>query len=168
MIDDELVSPAEYIRWAEVESGRPAKLGMVGPKLKVKSEDTEDNIEAEKSLELAYAYQHYQELMIQNGNLDYGDQIYLTYKLLAENKSILKKCREKFKYILIDEFQDTNYAQYQIIKLLSGKEGNITVVGDDDQSIYRFRGASISNILFFKHDFPSSREIVLNQNYRSS
>lgn len=147
-LKDELVTPEEY--------------------LKIVSERKySDNEEREKSLELAHAYEKYQDLMVQSGNLDYGDQIYLTYKLLKENKKVLEDCRKKFKYILVDEFQDTNYAQYQIVKLLASKEANITVVGDDDQSIYRFRGASISNILSFKIDYKNCKQIVLNQNYRS-
>ena len=154
-LKDELVSPEQYLKYAE---GLKKKTGH----------SSEDRVGAEKTLELANAYQRYQDLMIQSGNLDYGDQIFLTYKLLKENKKILSECQERFKYILVDEFQDTNFAQYQIVKLLSSTHKNLMVVGDDDQSIYRFRGASISNILFFKKDYPKCRQIVLNQNYRST
>lgn len=156
-LKDELISPEEYIEWAE------------GEREKVKGENVnkDDQIEIEKYLELANAYSRYQELMLQAGNLDYGDQIYLTYKLLKENKKVLRECQNKFRYILVDEFQDTNHAQYQIVRMLS-HNGNITVVGDDDQSIYRFRGASISNILSFRQDYPNCTQIVLNRNYRST
>lgn len=154
-LKDELISPSEYLKFAE------------GCKLKAEG-SVEDKVETEKTLELANAYGRYQDLMLQAGNLDYGDQIFLTYKLLVENPAVLKACRNKFKYILVDEFQDTNFAQYQIVKLLSKGHQNITVVGDDDQSIYRFRGASVSNILSFKKDFPKCTQIVLNQNYRST
>jgi len=151
-LKDELIAPSDYLRFAQV-----------------KSEKNNDEIaEVEKTLELANAYERYQDLMLQAGNLDYGDQIFLTYKLLKENSKVLKECQEKFKYILIDEFQDTNYAQYEIVKLLAKSQKNITVVGDDDQSIYRFRGASISNILNFKKHYPDCTQIVLNQNYRST
>ena len=82
--------------------------------------------------------------------MDFGDLILVPYLLLKEKKSVLKKYRDKYKYILIDEFQDTNYAQFEFIKLLAGEQGNINAVGDDDQMIYRFRGAAISNIMGFK------------------
>lgn len=153
-LKDELVRHEEYIKFAESN-------------LKNAKTD-EEKKEAEKTLELANAYGRYNELMMESGNLDYGDQIFLTYKLLIENPNILKKLKNKFKYILVDEFQDTNYAQNEIIKLISGKNGNITVVGDDDQSIYRFRGASISNILDFKSSYKYITEVVLNRNYRST
>lgn len=153
-LKDELISPEEYLLFA-MEQEKNSKTG-------------EKKLSAEKTRELANAYLKYQELMIQNGNLDFGDQIYLTHKLLTENLPVLAECQKKYKYILVDEFQDTNYAQYQLVKLIAGEKKNICVVGDDDQSIYRFRGASISNILSFKDDFPNSRQIVLNQNYRST
>lgn len=148
-LKDELITPDEYLQFT----------------LKKKFEEAE---EKEKALELAHAYERYQELMIQAGNLDYGDQMYLTHKLLKENKKVLEECRKRFKYILVDEFQDTNYAQYQIVRQIAPEKANITVVGDDDQSIYRFRGASISNILSFKDDYKKCKQIVLNQNYRST
>jgi len=156
-LKDELITPQEYLKYVECR------------KSKVESRnDKEEKAEIEKSTELANAYERYQDLMLQAGNLDYGDQIFLTYKLLKENPKVLKECQRKFKYILVDEFQDTNYAQYQIVRLLAKGHQNITVVGDDDQSIYRFRGASISNILSFKKDYPKCKQVVLNQNYRSS
>lgn len=157
-LKDELITPDEYIVWAENNI----------QELSTEQADKELIVEAEKTLELANAYRRYQELMIQSGNLDYGDQLYLVNKVLDENPTILKKLRAKFKYILVDEFQDTNYAQNELIKKLAGKDGNITVVGDDDQSIYRFRGASISNILQFNDDYQNVTQIVLNQNYRST
>ncbi len=147
-LKDELITPKEYLDFVE-------------------NHNYENNEEKEKALELAHAYEHYQDLMIQSGNLDYGDQIYLTYRLLKENMKVLADCQARFKYILVDEFQDTNYAQYQLVKFLADEKANITVVGDDDQSIYRFRGASISNILSFKDDYKDCTQIVLNQNYRS-
>ncbi len=150
-LKDELVSPHDYKSHVD--------------KLKTNESDL---LELEKTEELANTYERYQDLMIQAGNLDFGDQIYLTYKLLKENKKVLKKCQDQFKFILVDEYQDTNYAQNEIVKLLANRDKNITVVGDDDQSIYRFRGASISNILDFKNSFKSTTQIVLNKNYRST
>ncbi len=155
-LKDELISLDEYLAWAKIQNS------------KFKAQKEEEKIEAEKTLELASAYARYQELMIQSGNLDFGDQIFLTYKLIKEDKKVLLDCQNKFKFILVDEFQDTNFAQNELIKLIAGKNGNITVVGDDDQSIYRFRGAAISNILDFKKFYLKTKEIVLNQNYRST
>jgi DNA helicase-2/ATP-dependent DNA helicase PcrA len=152
-LKDELISPEEYLASAEK---------------KILSATGDDRIESEKQLELAQAYKRYQELMIQAGNLDYGDQIYLTYELLQNNPKVLGELQERFKYILVDEYQDTNFAQNEIVKLLASKYQNITVVGDDDQSIYRFRGASISNILEFKKNYNNTSEVVLNTNYRST
>ena len=153
-LKDELITPDEYINFAETKLSSAA--------------DEDETTEAKKTLELAKAYERYTELMIQAGNLDFGDQLFFTYKVLKENKKILAECQNRFKYILVDEFQDTNFAQNEIIKLLASKDKNITVVGDDDQAIYRFRGASISNILDFKKTYPKARQIVLSQNYRST
>lgn len=153
-LKDELITPGEYLGFAE-------------KKLSVATNEDE-TIEANKTLELANAYERYQELMIQAGNLDFGDQLFYSYKVLKESKKILAECQKRFKYILVDEFQDTNYAQNEIVKLLASASKNLTVVGDDDQSIYRFRGASISNILDFKKTYPNATQIVLNQNYRST
>ncbi|MDO8444341.1 MAG: ATP-dependent DNA helicase [bacterium] len=153
-LKDELITPAEYLSFAET---------------KLSTADEEDETtEANKTLELAKAYERYSELMIQAGNLDFGDQLFFTYKVMKENKKILAECQKRYKYILVDEFQDTNYAQNEIVKLLAARDKNVTVVGDDDQSIYRFRGASISNILDFKKTYPSATQIVLNENYRST
>ena len=156
-LKDELISPEQYQDYAQTKHLAAQK-----------SSDSEQIVEAEKALELANAYSRYQELMIQSGNLDYGDQLYLVNKVLDENISVLRKIRQRFKYILVDEFQDTNYAQNELVKKIAGIDGNVTVVGDDDQSIYRFRGASISNILQFNRDYKDISQIVLNQNYRSS
>ena len=123
--------------------------------------------EVERINEVANAYHIYQQLLLENSALDFGDLINHTLKLFRERPHLLKKYREQFKYILVDEFQDTNWAQYELVKLLAGDIGNLIVVGDDDQSIYRFRGASMSNILQFKKDFPKAKEIVLVKNYRS-
>jgi len=106
--------------------------------------------------------------MFQNGNIDFGDQIVLTLQLFREKPKILKEYQSQFKYILVDEFQDTNYAQNELVKILAGQTGNITVVADDDQSIYRFRGAAVSNVLEFKKNFLKVSQIVLVKNYRST
>jgi len=122
----------------------------------------------EKHRELAKVYKVYQDLKMKKGVIDFGDQVTLTLNLLRKRPAILKRLRERFRYILVDEFQDTNYSQFELVKLLSSGHGNITVVGDDDQSIYKFRGAAISNILGFSAAYPGSKKVVLNRNYRST
>ena len=115
---------------------------------------------------IAELYASYQKKLKENNALDFDDIINLTIKILEENKDVLDYYVEKFKYILVDEYQDTNKAQFRLISLLASKYGNITVVGDNDQGIYKFRGADITNILNFEKDFPGSRIIKLEQNYR--
>lgn len=117
---------------------------------------------------VARVYKQYQEELFENNALDFSDLILLTVKLFKEKTEILENYQNKFKYILVDEYQDINFAQYQLVKLLSGKYNNLFVVGDPDQSIYKFRGADLSNILKFEQDFPHSRVIKLEQNYRST
>ncbi|MEW6040852.1 MAG: ATP-dependent DNA helicase, partial [Elusimicrobiota bacterium] len=124
--------------------------------------------EINRQLEIASAYKKYEELKTRNNFIDFGDQVTLTLKLFREHKSVLSKYQSKFKYILIDEFQDTNYAQFELIKLLSAPADNLTVVGDDDQSIFKFRGACLSNILNFKKHYKDCSQIVLTENYRST
>lgn len=124
--------------------------------------------EARQHLELSNAYAQYQESLMKNGVLDFGNQFYLSLKLLREHPLILKKYQKQFKYILVDEFQDTNFAQFQIVSLLAGNAKNITVVADDDQCIYRWRGAAYSNVLNFIESFPESKKISLIRNYRSN
>jgi len=117
---------------------------------------------------VAKVYTQYQEKLLENNALDFNDLILLTVKLFKERPEILENYQNKFRYILVDEYQDINFAQYQLVKLLSGKYNNLFVVGDPDQSIYKFRGADLNNILRFEHDFPHSKVIKLEQNYRST
>ena len=98
--------------------------------------------------------------------LDFDDIINFTIKILTDNPDVLEYYTEKFKYILVDEYQDTNKAQFTLVSLLGSKYGNVTAVGDNDQGIYSFRGADISNILNFEKDFPGTQIIKLEQNYR--
>jgi len=116
----------------------------------------------------AKVYTQYQEELFENNALDFNDLILLTVKLFKERPEILENYQNRFRYILVDEYQDINFAQYQLIKLLSGKYNNLFVVGDPDQSIYKFRGADLNNILRFEQDFPHSKVIKLEQNYRST
>ena len=111
-------------------------------------------------------YQIYQSRLKENNAIDFDDIINFTIKILLDNPDLLEYYSSKFKYVLVDEYQDTNKAQFTLVTLLASKYGNITVVGDNDQGIYSFRGADITNILNFEKDFPGTRIIKLEQNYR--
>lgn len=115
---------------------------------------------------IAEIYELYQRRLKENNAIDFDDIINFTIKILSENPDVLDYYIEKFKYILVDEYQDTNKAQFTLVSLLASKYGNVTAVGDNDQGIYSFRGADISNILNFERDFPGTRIIKLEQNYR--
>lgn len=117
--------------------------------------------------ELAQVYKQYKEFKQKDSKVGFSDLVPYVLKLFRDRPAVLKRYKSQFKYILVDEFQDTNYAQNELLKLLAGKTGNITVVGDDDQAIYKFRGAAISNILDFKKSFPSYKKVVLTKNYRN-
>ena len=115
---------------------------------------------------IAKVYSLYQQRLKENNAVDFDDIINLTIKILSENPDVLEYYNDKFKYILVDEYQDTNKSQFTLVTMLAAKYGNITVVGDNDQGIYSFRGADISNILNFEKDFPGTKIIKLEQNYR--
>ena len=121
-----------------------------------------------RAKKIAEVYQKYQEELKKNNALDFDDLIFKTVDLFRTNADVLEYCQERFKYIMVDEYQDTNTAQFRLIELLAGKYKNLCVVGDDDQSIYKFRGANISNILDFESAFPGAKVIKLEQNYRST
>ena len=117
---------------------------------------------------IAKAYEKYQTHLKENNALDFDDIIFVTVQLLLQNEEILRYYQRKFRYVLVDEYQDTNHMQYLLTSLLAGGYENICVVGDDDQSIYRFRGATIENILSFEKHYRGCRTIRLEQNYRST
>lgn len=150
---DELITPEAYLAYAEGET-------LDG--------DATPEGERSRVLELANAYHRYQRLLLEHSALDFGDLISYTVRLLEERPNIQAKIKQRFTHVLVDEFQDVNWAQYRLVQLLSSQTSELTVVGDDDQSIYAFRGASVSNILRFKDDYPQARAIVLTQNYRSN
>lgn len=157
-LKDENISPEEY--------------RQVIKEMKFDDEDETDRkpgeiSEAERLEELASAYKTYNTLLLEKGLLDFGDLISYTLRLFNNRPRLLKLYREKFTYIMVDEFQDTNWAQYELVKMLAAPNNNLMVVGDDDQAIYRFRGASLANIMQFKEDFPQAKELVLTDNYRS-
>jgi len=153
---DEMVKPEDYLKHAESY--------RLDNDLR---KDEDAALEVRRLEEIANAYHVYQRLLLDNDYLDFGDLINYCYDLFKKRPKILKKYQTQFKYVLVDEFQDTNFAQYQLVKLLAKPQDNLTVVSDDDQAIYIFRGASISNILEFKKDYPKSAEVYLNTNYRT-
>jgi DNA helicase-2/ATP-dependent DNA helicase PcrA len=120
-----------------------------------------------RQAELARAYARYQELLATNGFIDFGDQVALALRLVRGSAAAGRDVAGRFRYILVDEFQDTNRAQAELIALLAEPHRNVTVVGDDDQAIYAFRGAAIDNILDFEARYPGARTVVLRRNYRS-
>jgi len=152
-LKDNLITPQEYVAYTK-------RFG-----------ETELNDEQkeifQKHAELSKFYKKYEEIKTEKNFLDFGDLIMVPYYMLREKKSVLAKYQERFRFILIDEFQDTNYAQFELTKLIADKYKNITVVGDDDQMIYKFRGAAISNIKGFKDHYKDAKVIVLKDNYRS-
>ncbi len=155
---DEDISAGEYLKYAQdflIHS-------------KASEEDAAMAELAIQQMEVAQAYVKYQELLAREGLIDFGNQFYLSLRLLRGHPLVLQNYQKQFKYILVDEFQDTNFAQFQIVKLLAGSLKNITVVGDDDQCIYRWRGAAYSNILNFIKEYPDAQKITLIQNYRST
>ena len=130
----------------------------------------EDQEAYDRNKEIFTAYEIYQTLKQTNSLLDFGDLIIETIALFKTRPSILQKYQKLWQYVFVDEFQDTNFAQYELIKTIcpSTNNPNLIVVGDDDQSIYKWRGASISNIMQFIDDYPTTKQIVLTQNYRST
>ena len=152
-LKDEDVGPDEYLAHAE---------GML-----TSASDDATRLEAEEHVELARTYAQYQTLMARLGQIDFGDQIVEVLRLLRTRAHVLRRCQERYRFILVDEFQDTNYAQFEVVKLLAARHRNVTVVGDDDQAIFRFRGASMSNILDFDRTYPDAKKVVLLENRRS-
>ena len=116
----------------------------------------------------AKVYTTYERQKQNNNALDFDDLIMQTVLLFRREPAVLSRYKEKFRYIFVDEYQDTNHSQYLLVKLLAGENGNLCVVGDPDQSIYSWRGADISNILDFEKDYPTAQKIMLVQNYRST
>ena len=151
---DEDVSPEAYLEFAE---GLLAAAG----------DDPERRDRALAEIEKANAYAYYQRLLLEHGRVDFGAQLSLALRLLRERPHVRRELIDRYRYVLVDEFQDTNHVQFELVKLLGGKRRNVTVVGDDDQSIYRFRGAKVENLLGFLAAFPGAATIVLSRNYRS-
>lgn len=160
---DELIEPKDWVRNVKCQMSRLRKASDGQANVKC----AEDREGAEKNKELAQAYETYNNLLRKEGYIDYGDQIMLVLALLSK-PSVAKKIKERYKFALVDEFQDTNYAQNELVKQIFGESGNVMVVGDDDQSIYKFRGAAVSNILDFREAYKKAKTIVLTENFRST
>ncbi|MFC1711158.1 ATP-dependent helicase [Patescibacteria group bacterium] len=163
-LKDEDISVQEYLQYAN-----KLKKRFFSKKDLLNKENKEIwKQEIIKTDELARAFKKYEELKTKEGVMDFADLISNTLKLLRQRKNILKTYQQKFKYILVDEFQDTNIAQNELVMLLAAKKANLTVVADDDQSIYRFRGSSVSNVMQFKKTYKKAKIITLTKNYRST
>ncbi|MCR4313947.1 MAG: ATP-dependent helicase, partial [Candidatus Uhrbacteria bacterium] len=174
-----LGNPTKYIRSLLTHFSRAKDVGIdpddygkfvEGRKADLDSAQADDATTSEiaRLEELASAYVTYQAILLEHDALDFGDLMLYTLKLLRMRPAVRDQIRARFKFVLVDEFQDTNDAQYEIVKLIAEPRRNLTVVGDDDQSIYRFRGASLANILRFEQDFPDAKRVVLTKNYRSA
>lgn len=170
-LKDEDISPADYLAFAEREAGVAERLATVtsGGNATAAARETAAAAgeAASRRLELARAYACQQELLGAAGFIDFGDQVSIALGLLRNSASARREIRSRFGYILVDEFQDTNRAQAELVWILAEPHRNVMVVGDDDQSIYRFRGAATSNIEAFRERFGRPRLVVLRRNYRS-
>jgi DNA helicase-2/ATP-dependent DNA helicase PcrA len=170
-LKDEDIDPATYLAEADREVGAAALLAELADETDAGDDAREvaaAAVEAaERQLELARAFARYQVLLGEVGFIDFGDQVALALRLLRESAAARMEIRRRFRYVLVDEFQDTNRAQSELVEMIAAPARNLTVVGDDDQSIYRFRGAAMSNIVEFRDRPGRPRVIVLRRNYRS-
>jgi ATP-dependent DNA helicase UvrD/PcrA len=167
---DEDISPAEYQACADrlrlEAAGAPGGVGGLGSGAPTFNGD-EAHDRAAQQAELAATYARYQELMARESAVDFGDQIVLALNLLRARAHVRTAYQRRFRHVLVDEFQDTNHAQFELVKLLAARHRNVTAVADDDQAIYRFRGAALSNIFDFIEQYRDAPRIVLTENYRS-
>ncbi len=168
---DEDVSPAAYATHAEGLTARAVALAAETSGADAGDADRDAAAAASelarRQAELASAFGRYSTLLREHGAIDFGDQVSLALQLLRDSAAAREALQTRYRYILVDEFQDTNRAQSELVALLAERHRNVTVVGDDDQSIYRFRGAAISNILEFRERYRGARTVVLRRNYRS-
>ncbi len=167
-LKDEFISPEEFLEYAELKLVAAGGADRnIESEIGVTDDQKADYEEAVKQHEMAQLYKSYQEAMAYEGYMDFGDLVFYTLKLLETRPSVAREFSERFKFLMVDEFQDTNYVQTRLALVLARAHGNIVVVGDDDQSIYRWRGASLSNITQFLKVYPEARRVVLHENYRS-
>ncbi len=170
---DEDITPATYLDHADRVGEEAAALNAAVAAANGDASDADRDAAdalaetARRQRELARAYARYQELLAANGFVDFGDQVALALRLVRESPAARAAIQDRFRYILVDEFQDTNRAQAELVGLIAERHRNVTVVGDDDQAIYAFRGAAIDNILDFRERYRGARTVVLRRNYRS-
>jgi DNA helicase-2/ATP-dependent DNA helicase PcrA len=162
-----LAELAGYFDRAKDEPYRPDEIRHAAGRY-LDAEDPALRDRAERELELAAAYETYNRMLWKSGFVDFGDLLAMTLHLFEESPATLRHFQERYRYLLVDEFQDTNPVQFKIVRRLAEQHRNLVVVGDDDQSIYRFRGAHLKNILDFREHYPDTKEIVLRRNYRST
>lgn len=172
--DEQKVVMKEAIRSLQLDPKMYSEKAMIGAISKAKErymspDDYERaNATSFKGQKIADIYREYQKRLKSNNALDFDDLIYMTVFLFETNPDVLDEYQERFRYIMVDEYQDTNHIQFLLVKQLAAKYRNLCVVGDDDQSIYKFRGANISNILSFEEQYPDAKIVKLEQNYRST
>ena len=152
-LKDEMVSPADYLRYAESVTEA--------------AQDDAERAHADRELEFAHAYEHHERLMAERGALDFGDLILRSFELLHEKPHVRRRVAARYRHVVVDEFQDTNFSQGMLLRLLCQEHRNVTAVGDDDQAIYRFRGASQKNIADFRREYPDAKVVALERSYRS-
>ena len=155
-VDDKMLNDRAVL--SEISNAKNEMLEPDAYKLRTNNEIRKETI--------AKIYELYQKRLRENNAIDFDDIINYTIRILSENPDVLEYYSNKFEYVLVDEYQDTNKAQFTLVSILAARHGNITVVGDNDQGIYSFRGADITNILNFEKDFPGTKIIKLEQNYR--
>ena len=172
--DEQKTVVREVLKLLNLDPKQYPERGMLSAISKAKEEYlTPDKYEQEqgynfRSQKIAEVYREYQKRLKQNNALDFDDLIFKTIELFEHHPEILDIYQERFKYIMVDEYQDTNHTQFMLVKMLAAKYRNLCVVGDDDQSIYKFRGANIYNILNFEEEYPDAKVVKLEQNYRST
>src|SRR4051794_38238688 len=166
---DEDIAPADYLAHAERVAAEAAWVREAAGSGEDDASHIADAAEedARRQAELARAYATYQELLAAAGCIDFGDQVALALRLVRTSPAARREIASRFRYILVDEFQDTNRAQAEMVAVLAEEHRNVTVVGDDDQAIYAFRGAAVDNILAFQDRYLGARTVVLRRNYRS-
>src|SRR5436305_42106 len=152
-LKDEMVAPAEYLRHAE---------GLAAP-----AHDDAERAHAARELEFAHAYEHHERLLADRGALDFGDLILRSFELLHEKPHVRRRVAARYRHVLVDEFHDTNFSQVMLLRQLCQEHRNVAVVGDDDQAIYRFRGASQKNIADFRREYPDAKIVTLERSHRS-
>src|SRR5438270_6692046 len=152
-LKDETVTPAEYLKYAE--------------SLAANAHDDAERAHADREVEFAHAYEEHDRLLAERGALDFGDLILRSFELLHEKPHVRRRVAARFRHVLVDEFQDTNFSQGMLLRLLCQEHRNLTVVGDDDQAIYRFRGASQKNIADFGREYPDAKVVTLERGHRS-